>query len=222
MRLPTRSRLPPLCANLYCHRNSKPWVNPQIRALTRSHDRAYRLARASDAPANHARSLALRAETGNALDSAKNSHIASRLADAPSANAKWLELRRLPVTKPSLPCPLERFSAQTLNAHYAVTVSRHPPVTEYDFEGIVNQHPNPSLETPFCLRPFSNREVAEALQRATSKSMGHDGLSVPMLKLIAPHSLTHITNLLNSSVGSAHSPLIGRKPSSGRSPKPKK
>ena len=36
--------------------------------------------------------------------------------------------------------------------------------------------------------------------------MGHDGLSVPMLKLIAPHSLTHITNLLNTSIGNATFP----------------
>ena len=85
-------------------------------------------------------------------------------------------------------------------------MSRHPPATEHDFEAIIHQHPTPSLNTPCCLRPFSSREVTEALQRATSKSMGHDGLSVPMLKLIAPHSLTHITNLLNTSVGSATFP----------------
>ena len=164
----------------------------------RSRDRAYRLARASGIPADLDRFRALRADTSNALDSAKNRYVASRLADAPSVNAKWLELRRLRVTKPSLPCPLDRFSAQALNAHYAATVSRHPPATEHDFEAIIN--------TPFCLRPFSSREVTEALQRATSKSMGHDGLSVPMLKLIAPHSLMHITNLLNTSVGSAKFP----------------
>ena len=101
----------------------KPWVNPQIRVLIRARDRAYRLARSSGTPADHDRFRALRADTINALDSAKNRHIASRLADAPSANAKWLELRRLWVTKPSLPYPLDRFSAQALNAHYAATVS---------------------------------------------------------------------------------------------------
>ena len=185
---------------------SKPWVNPQIRALMRSRDRAYRLARASGTLANHDHFRALRADTINALNSAKNWYVASRLADAPSANAKWLELRCLRVTKPSLPCPLDRFSVQALNAHYVATVSRHLPTTDHDFEAIIHQHPTPSLNTPFCLCPFSSREVTEALQRATPKSTGHDGLSVPMLKLIAPHSLTHITNLLNTSVGSATFP----------------
>ena len=78
----------------------KPWVNPQIRALMRSRDRAYRLARASGTPTDHDRFHALHADTSNALDSAKNRYVASRLADAPSANVKWLELRRLRVTKP--------------------------------------------------------------------------------------------------------------------------
>ena len=81
-----------------------------------------------------------------------------------------------------------------------------PPATEHDFEAIIRQNPMPSLNTPFCLRPISSREVTEALQCATSKSTGHDGLSVPMQKLIAPHSLAHITNLLNTSVGTATFP----------------
>ena len=168
----------------------------------RARDRAYRFGRASGTPADHDRFRALRADTSNALDCAKNRYVASLLADALSANAKWLELRRLWVTKPSLPCLLDRFSAQALNAHYAATVSRHPPATEHDFEAIIHQH-QPSINTLFCLRPFSSREVTEALQRASSKSTGHDGLSVPMLKLIAPHSLTPITNQLNTSFSTA-------------------
>ena len=99
-----------------------------------------------------------------------------------------------------------RFSAQALNAHYAATASRHPPATDHDFEAIIHQNPTPSLNTPFYLCPFSRREVTETLQRATSKSTGHDGLSVPMLKLIAPHSLTHIINLHNTSIGTATFP----------------
>ena len=45
----------------------KPWVNPQIRALMRSRDRAYRLARASGTPADYDHFRALHADTSNAL-----------------------------------------------------------------------------------------------------------------------------------------------------------
>ena len=66
----------------------KVWVNPQIRALMKSRDRAYRLARSSGAVADVARFRSLRAQASNALDSAKNNHVASRLAVAPSTDAK--------------------------------------------------------------------------------------------------------------------------------------
>ena len=104
----------------------KPWVNPQIRALMRSRDRAYRLARSSGSATDLARFRALRSQTSNALDSAKNAHVASRIADTPSVEAKWRELRRLHVTRPNLPSPLAKFTATDLNAFYATIVCRHP------------------------------------------------------------------------------------------------
>ena len=59
----------------------------------KSRDRAYRLARSSGSAADFARFRSLRAQASNALDSAKNGHVACRLADAPTAEAKWRELR---------------------------------------------------------------------------------------------------------------------------------
>ena len=100
----------PLCKLILSSRH-KPWVNPQIRALMRSRDRAYRLARSSGSATDLARFRSLRSQTSNALDSAKNTHVASRIADAPSAEAKWPELRRLHVTRPNLPSPLSKFTA---------------------------------------------------------------------------------------------------------------
>ena len=178
----------------------KPWVNPQIRALMKSRDRAYRLARSSGSVVDFARFRSLRAQASNALDSAKNRHVACRFADAPSAEAKWRELRRLHVSSPSLPSPLVKFTAADLNIYYSSTVSRHPPITESDFDLIVTQ---PSALPPyhlFCLRPFSSRKVADALQHSSSVASGHDGLSLPMLKLTLPDSLPLITNLFNISI----------------------
>ena len=184
----------------------KPWVNAQIRALMQSRDRAYRLARASHSPADIARFRALRSQASNALDSAKNRHIASRLADAPSANAKWREIRQLRVTKANLPSPLDKFSAHDLNSHFAATVNRHPPLTQRDFDEIAALPLSSSFNSLFCLRPVTDRDVAAALLNCTSSSMGHDGLSAPMIKLIAPHSLPYITNLFNVSIASASFP----------------
>ena len=86
----------------------KPWVNPQIRALMKSRDRAYRLARSSGSAADLTRFRLLRAQASNALDTAKNKHVACRLAEAPSAEGKWRELRRLHVSSPSLLLLLHR------------------------------------------------------------------------------------------------------------------
>ena len=91
----------------------------------RSRDRAYRLARSSGAEADVARFRSLRAQASNALDSAKNSCVASRLAAAPTSDAKWRELRRLHVTRPGLPSPLVSFTADNINGFYASTISRH-------------------------------------------------------------------------------------------------
>ena len=99
----------------------------------RSRDRAYRLACSSRAAAEVACFRSLRAQASNALDSAKTSHVASRLPAASSSDAKWRELRRLHVTRPGLPSPLVSFTAANLNVFYASTVSRHPPITEQDF-----------------------------------------------------------------------------------------
>ena len=159
----------------------KPWVNPQIRALMRSRDRAYRFARSSGAAADVARFRLLRAQPSNPLDSAKNSYVASRLAATPTSDAKWRELRRLHVTRPGLPSPLVNFTADNLNVFSASTVSRHPPITEQDFEAIANQPSSQLSNDLFCLHPFSSHEVADTLQKSSSKASGHDGLSLSQL-----------------------------------------
>ena len=180
----------------------------------KSRDRAYRLTRSSGATADIARFRSLRAQASNALDTAKNDHVASRLAAAPSTDAKWHELRRLHVTSPNLLSPLLNFTAANLNAFYASTVNRYPPITEQDFDAIAN-HPLPqSSNNLFCLRPFSQHDVAEALQKLSSKASGHAGLSLPMIKLTLPYFLPHITNLFNISIATATFPANWKKATS--------
>ena len=150
-----------------------------------------------------------------ALDSAKN--VACRLADAPSAEAKWRELRRLHVSSPSFPSPLVKFAAADLNIFYSSTVSHHPLITERDFDLIANQPFSLPPNHLFCLRPFSSHEVADALQHSSSNATGHDGLSLPMIKLTLSDSLPLITNLFNISIATATFPPNWKKLPFGRS-----
>ena len=187
-------------------------VKSDDRVLTYSKsDAPFSGARSSGAVADIARFRSVCAQASNAFDSAKNNHVASRLAAAPSADAKWHELRRLHVTSPGLPSPLVNFTAADLNAIYASTVSCHPPITEQDFEAIANHPFPPTSSNFFCLRPFSLHEVADALQKSSSKASGHDGLSLPMIKLTLPYSLPHITNFFNVSIATVTFPTNWKK-----------
>ena len=189
----------------------KPWVTPQIRALMKTRDRAYKIVCDSRTPTNLARFRALRSEVCNALDSAKNQHIASRLAEAPSAEAKWRELRRLGLSASNMPSPLLHFDAATLNGHYAAFLNRHPPATELDFEVAANSPRNPLLNCHFDFCPLTERDVLEVISKASSKAAGSDGISVPMLKLSSHCAITSLTNLFNSSLTQATFPMSWKK-----------
>ena len=115
-------------------------------------------------------------------------------------------------TSPAPASPhLSVFTANDLNAFNASTVNLHPPITEHDFESIANTPFTSSLSSHFCLRPFSQQEVADALRKFSSKASGHDGLSAPMLKLTVPHSLPYITNLFNISIATDSFPSDWKK-----------
>ena len=180
----------------------------------KTRDRAYKLACDSRTPANLAQFRALRSEVCNALDTAKNRHIASCLAEAPSAEAKWRELRRLGLSASNMPSPLLHFDAATLDAHYAATlndhyaafVNRHPPATELDFKVAANLPRNAQLDCHFDFCPLIERDVLEVISKASSKATGSDGLSVSMLKLASHRAITSVTNLLNSSLTQASFP----------------
>ena len=189
----------------------KPWVSPQIRALMKTRDRAYKLACDSRTPLYLAKFRALRSEVCNTLDTAKNRHIASRLAESPSTEAKWRELRRLGLSASSMTSPLLHFDAATLNAHYAAFVNRHPPATELNLEVAANSPRNAQLDCHFGFCPLTERDVLEVISKASSKATGSDGLSVPMIKLASHRAITSLTNLFNSSLAQATFPAHWKK-----------
>ena len=81
----------------------KPWVSTELRALLRTGDCAYRIARISGTAAELQSFRAARARASNALDSAKNRYIISRLEEAasPEANGENSDVSVCPA--PALP-----------------------------------------------------------------------------------------------------------------------
>ncbi|CAB0032935.1 unnamed protein product [Trichogramma brassicae] len=104
----------------------KPWVTSQIRGLIRERDRVYRLFRRGGSSA--AAYKELRSRVRNLLDTAKNRHLASRIAEAADMQSRWRALRSMGVSSPRLPSPLTSFSADELCSHYVAVGSRAPPL----------------------------------------------------------------------------------------------
>ncbi|CAB0032718.1 unnamed protein product [Trichogramma brassicae] len=103
-----------------------PWVTSQIRGLIRERDRVYRLFRRGGSSA--AAYKELRSRVRNLLDTAKNRHLASRIAEAADMQSRWRALRSMGVSSPRLPSPLTSFSADELCSHYVAVGSRAPPL----------------------------------------------------------------------------------------------
>lgn len=67
----------------------KSWVSPGIRALMKKRDATYKTATHSGLDPDAERFKALRAQVRNALDTAKNQYIASKLSQADDEEALW-------------------------------------------------------------------------------------------------------------------------------------
>ena len=166
----------------------------------RTRDCAYRIARTSGSALDLQSFRAVRAMASNALDSAKNLYIATRLEEAANPEAKWREIRRLRVTGSNTPSPFRYFDSATLNIHFPATVNRHPPITELDYENTVQQPIRADIDREFRLRPVSSAEVLQAINRSTSKASGLDGVSAHIIKLALTTALANLTSLINSSI----------------------
>ena len=131
----------------------KPWVSAEIHYLIRPHDHVNNVACNSGSTADLQSVRIAHARSSNALDTAKNRHIASHLEEASGPETKWRELRGLRVFgTPSL-SHLRYFISATLNTYFAVTVNRHPPITESAYN-IATEHPfSTTLGHQICLRP---------------------------------------------------------------------
>uniref|UniRef100_A0ABD2XL42 Reverse transcriptase domain-containing protein n=2 Tax=Trichogramma kaykai TaxID=54128 RepID=A0ABD2XL42_9HYME len=179
----------------------KPWVTSQIRSLIRERDRAYRLFRRGGSSADAYKEL--RSRVRNLLDTAKNQHLASRVAGAADVQSRWHALRSMGVSSPRLPSPLASFSADELCSHYVAVGSRAPPLDI----SMANVAVPAERRTVFDFRHVTEDEVRLTMARCVAKGFGLDGISSTILRLSSPAILRVITRIVNASMDLGYFPV---------------
>ena len=170
-----------------------------MRSVMRARDHAYTIVHTLGSAADLRSVRAARVIASNVLDSAKNRCITSRLEEAASPEAKWRELR-IRVSGSSTPSRSRYFDSTTLNTHFAATVNRHTPITELDYDSIVQQRLCTHINRQFCLPPVTTNDVLQAINPSSSKASRLDGISTRMIKLAMRTALTNFISLINSSI----------------------
>ena len=128
----------------------KPWVSEDMRLLMKERDQAYKRAAATGIHGDFVLFKQLRSQVSNLLDSSKNSHIASKLADARDAR----------------PSPFSHFSAETLSRHYGSICSGAPPLSLSDLTNAISEPP--LSDHTFRFSNISTDEVAAAINKSSS------------------------------------------------------
>lgn len=180
--------------------NKKPWVTADIRALMVRREKLYRSAKMFRTPTAVANYKQARNKVNSELATSKNSYIAERLNSAPSPACKWRELRKLGLSTNKVTSPLQLFSPNDLNTHYASVRSTSPPLTDSDITAALDLPlTNPDGPT-FDFQDVGIESLCHMLPTTNSNSAGFDGISSAMLKLSSPHILPHLHALVNDSL----------------------
>lgn len=185
------------------HKYNK-WVTPQLRALRTSRDKAYVASVTYRDPHIKARYHDLRRKFSNEISTAKKVHVSELITEAQKAKTPWKELRKLGVTKRSLPPP--NFDRNVLNKYYASVVNSSAPITQADYDYLISTRKD-CLDIPeFSLKQVTQKEVIAAIAAASSKGVGEDAISVEMLKLAGNRIVPFLTSLFNKSIQNSHFP----------------
>ena len=124
---------------------------------------------------------------------------------------KWKALKKLRITTPSSPSPLQHFSADVLNQHFTTVVSTATPLSDTEFFSILDSERSASRIPLFDFHRVTLTEAQSYIQKAPSKAAGIDGLSVPMLKLALPALLGPLTDICNHSLQTSTFPSIWKR-----------
>lgn len=185
---------------------NKPWVTPDIRRHIAERQRLCRRARRTGTYHAIAAYRAKRNIVSNLLATAKNNFIATRIASVPSVSGKWRELHKLGLASQKTRSPLQHFTPETLNAHYAAVCSASPPLTPDDVTAACNESPSRPDGPTFDFSPISAEQITSALSTCSSNCLGTDGISPHMIQLSLPLIVPHLLSLFNSSLATGHFP----------------
>ena len=165
-------------------------------------DRAFKEAKRTGLQVDYAYFNQLRRDIRNQLDSSKNNYYANRLQSASNMKAKW----NLGISKAKLPSPLTCFRADKLNRHFT-SVSANIPVLTPTYLSELLTHPVTQItSSSFEFNHVTPECVQAAINAASSKAVGVDGISVEMLKKLPPFCVNTIADLFNSSLTNATFP----------------
>ena len=84
--------------------------------------------------------------------------------------------------KTKTPSALNFFSATDLNDHFSAIVNRRPALSPLDLDELVNLPPLQTLDQQFTFRTVTMLDINIALCRTFSTSIGHDNITLPMIK----------------------------------------
>ncbi|KAL7304962.1 hypothetical protein TKK_0002757 [Trichogramma kaykai] len=183
----------------------KPWVDPEVRSLIHARDRAYRRFRRCHRNSDLLQYRVLRTEARSRLDSKKSAYFTAKMNDTSSSTELWRTLRSLGVTPLGPPSPLNYFTADTLAQHYASISSCSRPISSEIIDSICSI-PLTQSRPAFSLQPITASHIIKLITTISSKSMGLDDISSPMLSLASSTLSAPLTTIINTSITSATFP----------------
>ena len=142
-----------------------------------------------------------------AIRSARKSFIEKALSSNKSREV-WRVIHR--ILKPST-SPL-RIDPDELNKHFSTTAERttgSKAVSLDDIERLVDNlaEVNPSVSSPFSLKPVSHGEVLKCIKSLRSDcSTGPDNIPARFIKLVADHLADPLTHIINNCIRNSYFP----------------
>ncbi|KAL7306664.1 hypothetical protein TKK_0001340 [Trichogramma kaykai] len=140
------------------------------------------------------------------MDTNKNTHYASKLDMRHSPTALWHTLRSLGVLSTGYPSPFLHFTADTLAQHYARISTCSRPLSP-EIVNTICSSPLPNAHPTFTLQPITPSYVTKLLSSISSKSMGIDRITSPMLMLASQSLSAPLTSVFNASIASSTFPF---------------
>ncbi|KAL7299006.1 hypothetical protein TKK_0008102 [Trichogramma kaykai] len=125
--------------------------------------------------------------------------------DTSSPTALWRTLRGLGVTPSGPPSPLNYFTTDTLAQHYASISSCSLPISSEIIDSICSI-PLTQSRPALSLQPITTSHIIKLITTISSKSMGLDDISSPMLSLASSTLSTPLTLIINTSITTATFP----------------